>query len=126
MNAMKAAVIEHRGDRGELKEIAIPQPSPQEILVRVTAAGVNPIDWKIRDRGERAMPFVLGQDFAGVVSAAGHDVLKYREGERIFGIARRGAFAEYTVVPQTIPRNRLRRFPMTSVTPMPPPFPRPA
>lgn len=46
------------------------------------------------------MPFVLGQDFAGIVSATGPGVLKYHEGERLFGIARaHGAYAEYTLVP---------------------------
>jgi len=98
---MKAVIVEHLGDAGSLKDIPVPRPAEREILVRVTAAGVNPIDWKSRDSGDRAMPFVLGQDFAGVVSATGGRVTKYREGERIFGIARRhGAFAEYTVVPE--------------------------
>ncbi len=59
------------------------------------------MDWKVRDRGDRALPFVLGQDFAGVVSTAGDGVTKYREGERVFGIARNhGAYAQYTVVPE--------------------------
>jgi NADPH:quinone reductase-like Zn-dependent oxidoreductase len=94
-------VVEHRGEDGSLKDVPTPQPSEHEILVRVTAAGVNPIDWKSRDRGDRPLPFVLGRDFAGVVSAPGARVSKYREGERIFGIARtHGAFAEYTVVPE--------------------------
>lgn len=98
---MKAIVVEHRGDAGTMRDVPVPQPAEHEILVRVTAAGVNPVDWKIRDRGDRHMPFVLGQDFAGVVSASGARVSKYQEGERIFGIARtHGAFAEYTVVPE--------------------------
>jgi len=98
---MKAVVVEHLGETGSLKDIAAPHPADHEILVRVTAASVNPIDWKSRDRGDRAMPFVLGQDFAGLVSATGGRVTKYQEGERIFGIARRhGAFAEYTIVPE--------------------------
>lgn len=102
---MKAIVVEHRGDAGSLKEIPIPQPAEHEILVRVTAASVNPIDWKIRDQGERPLPFVMGQDFAGVVSAPGARVSKYREGERIFGIARtHGAFADYTIVAEDDPR----------------------
>ncbi|HEX3368941.1 MAG TPA: NADP-dependent oxidoreductase [Candidatus Cybelea sp.] len=97
---MRAAVIEHRGDRGELKEVPIPRPASHEILVRISAASVNPIDWKVRDGGERAMPFVLGQDFAGIVSATGQGVSKYHEGQRLFGIARdHGAYAEYTLVP---------------------------
>lgn len=98
---MKAVVVEHRGEAGSLKEVPTPKPSGGEILVRVTAASVNPIDWKLRDRGDRPLPFVLGQDFAGVVSALGAGVSKYRESERVFGIARsHGAFAEYTIAPE--------------------------
>ncbi len=47
---MKAIVVEHLGEAGSLKEMPMPRPDPDEILVRVTAAGVNPIDWKRRDR----------------------------------------------------------------------------
>ncbi|MBV8529687.1 MAG: NADP-dependent oxidoreductase [Candidatus Eremiobacteraeota bacterium] len=98
---MKAVIVEHRGEPGTLTEIPTPTPGAHEVLVRVVAAGVNPIDWKRRERDDRPFPFVLGQDFAGVVSATGNRVTKYREGERIFGIARdHGAYAEYTVVPE--------------------------
>lgn len=97
---MKAFVVERLGDAGSLRETPVPQPDPHEILVRVTAAGVNPIDWKRRARAESDFPFVAGQDFAGVVSRA-PTRSKYREGERLFGIARaHGSFAEYTVVPE--------------------------
>jgi NADPH:quinone reductase-like Zn-dependent oxidoreductase len=99
---MKAIVVEHRGEPGSLKEMERPAPAAGEILVRVTAAGVNPIDWKARDRGDMPLPFVLGRDFAGVVSAFGEGVTKYREGERIFGIARaHGSYAEYTIVSES-------------------------
>jgi NADPH:quinone reductase-like Zn-dependent oxidoreductase len=98
---MKAVIVEHRGDRGSLCEVPTPVPASHDVLIRVTAAGINPMDWKIRERGDRPMPFVLGQDFAGVVSATGDRVTKYREGERVFGIAREhGAYAEYTLVPE--------------------------
>ncbi len=96
---MKAIVVEHRGEPGSLKEIERPTPAAREILVRITAAGVNPIDWKARDRGDMPLPFVLGRDFAGVVSELGEHAAKYREGERIFGVARaHGSYAEYTIV----------------------------
>ncbi|MGA8575504.1 MAG: NADP-dependent oxidoreductase [Candidatus Cybelea sp.] len=109
---MKAIVIEHRGELGSLKEIPLPSPASDEILVRVTAAGVNPIDWKRRERDDRPFPFVLGQDFAGVVSATGNRVTKYREGERIFGIARdRGAYAQYTLVPEVGPGQPVAKIP---------------
>jgi NADPH:quinone reductase-like Zn-dependent oxidoreductase len=97
---MKAIVVERLGAQGSLQEISTPKPGPHEILIRVTAAGVNPIDWKRRERNDRPFPFVLGQDFAGVVSATGDRVRKYNEGERVFGIARGGTFAQYAVVPE--------------------------
>jgi NADPH:quinone reductase-like Zn-dependent oxidoreductase len=109
---MKALVVEHRGDKGTLKELPVPTPAPHEILVRVVAAGVNPIDWKFRDRSDGPFPFVLGQDFAGVVSATGNRVTKYREGERVFGIAdEHGAYAEYTIVPEDQPSQPIAKIP---------------
>ncbi len=98
---MKAAVVERRDQPIRIGEFPTPEPGECEILVRVTVAGVNPIDWKTLERGERAMPFVPGQDFAGIVSAVGPGVTKYRVAQRVFGIAReRGAYAQFTVVPQ--------------------------
>ncbi|MBV8163273.1 MAG: NADP-dependent oxidoreductase [Candidatus Eremiobacteraeota bacterium] len=100
---MKAIVVEHRGDPGALVDIAVPEPGENEIVVRVAFAGVNPIDWKRLDRDEQPVPFVMGQDFAGAVSAVGRRVTKYHEGDRVCGIARtHGAFAQYTVVPEDI------------------------
>ncbi len=97
---MKAIVIEHLGEAGSLKEIPRPQPSSHEILVRITAAGVNPIDWKRRNRPDQKFPFVLGQDFAGLASETGDRVTKYRRGERVFGISDHGTYAEYALVPE--------------------------
>lgn len=109
---MKAAVVEHHGDAGSIKDVPVPQPGPHEVLVRVVAAGVNPIDWKRRERAQQRLPFVLGQDFAGVVSETGDRVQKYRNGERIFGIARdHGAFAEYTLVPEDGPGQPVAKIP---------------
>jgi NADPH:quinone reductase-like Zn-dependent oxidoreductase len=96
---MKAVVVEHLNQAGSLKEIPTPRPADSEILVRVTVAGVNPIDWKRQSRSGETFPFVEGQDFAGVVSELGARVSKYREGERIFGIAgEHGSYADYTIV----------------------------
>ena len=109
---MKAAVVEHHGDAGSIKDVPVPQPGPHDVLVRVAAAGVNPIDWKRRERAQQRLPFVLGQDFAGVVSETGDRVQKYRNGERIFGIARdHGAFAEYTLVPEDGPGQPVAKIP---------------
>jgi NADPH:quinone reductase-like Zn-dependent oxidoreductase len=108
---MKAIVVEHRGESGALKEIPTPRPGEHEILVRVAAAGVNPVDWKRRDRATETFPFVLGQDFAGVVSETGARVTKYHQGERVFGISDRGAYAEYTVVPEDAPGQPIAKIP---------------
>jgi NADPH:quinone reductase-like Zn-dependent oxidoreductase len=90
---MRAIAVDRFGEDGSLHELPVPLPGPGEVLVRVTYAGANPADWKIRDglRGERSFPLVLGSDFAGVVEATG---------ERVFGLARKsGAFAERATVP---------------------------
>jgi NADPH:quinone reductase-like Zn-dependent oxidoreductase len=98
---MRAFAIDRFGEYGSLHDLPEPLAGPDELLVRVTFAGVNPVDWKIRDglRGERHFPWVLGCDFAGVVEAAGRGVTAYRPGDRVFGTARRhGSFAERIVV----------------------------
>lgn len=100
---MKAFAIDRFGDEGSIHELPTPTASGSEVLVRVVAAGVNPIDWKIRDgmRGNYSFPLVLGQDFAGLVVATGPLVKRYAIDDRIFGTARKhGAFADYTVVPE--------------------------
>ena len=94
---MRAIVIDKFGERGSLREMPVPEPGRDQVLVQVTAAGVNPIDWKIRDgtRGDRKMPMVLGQDFAGIAAQASG---LFAAGTRVFGIARTyGGYAEYTL-----------------------------
>lgn len=103
MEHMRAFAIDRFGESGSIHELPTPEISGDDVLIRVVAAGVNPVDWKIRDdiRGERSFPLVLGQDFAGLVVATGPQVRRYSIDERIFGTARKhGAFAEYTVVPE--------------------------
>ena len=98
---MRAFAIDRFETPGSVVDLPIPEPRSGEILVRVAAAGVNPIDWKTRDgaAGDRKMPLVLGQDFAGTVERTGDDVNDVRAGDRVFGMSReRGAYAEYTAV----------------------------
>lgn len=111
---MKAFAIDRFGDSGSIHELPTPAVSDNEVLVRVVAAGVNPIDWKIRDgiRGDRSFPLVLGQDFAGLVVATGPQVRRYAVDDRIFGTARKyGTFAEYTVVPEESPDDPSAKIP---------------
>jgi NADPH:quinone reductase-like Zn-dependent oxidoreductase len=98
---MRAVVVEERGARGVVEDVAEPKAGRGEVLVRVTAAGVNPIDWKITESDERSFPTIVGQDFAGVVVGRGEGVERFARDDRVFGIARdHGAYCEYTVVPE--------------------------
>ncbi|MBO0652640.1 NADP-dependent oxidoreductase [Streptomyces triculaminicus] len=91
----------------ELVETDRPEPGPTEILVRVHAAGVNPVDWKSRDRGVlvsgAATPFTLGWDVAGVVEAVGAGVTLFAPGDEVYGMPRfphaAGAYADYVTAP---------------------------
>jgi NADPH:quinone reductase-like Zn-dependent oxidoreductase len=85
----------------EVREIEGPTPAPGEVLVQVSAASINPIDWKLR-RGElRAMvpltfPAVLGRDVSGVVLAKGPGVTALQTGDRVVGLVEHG-YAERVV-----------------------------
>jgi NADPH:quinone reductase-like Zn-dependent oxidoreductase len=100
---MHAITIDHPGESGSLKEVPNERPQPGEIVVRISVAGVNPVDWKIRDRAgspTTPVPFTLGQDFAGVVASAGDGTSDFETGDRVFGVAREhGSYAEFTSVP---------------------------
>ncbi|MEU2868313.1 NADP-dependent oxidoreductase [Streptomyces olivoreticuli] len=91
----------------KLVETDRPEPLPGEILVRVRAAGVNPTDWKTRERGSfytgDTVPFTLGFDVSGVVEAIGDGVTLYAPGDEVYGMPRfphpAGAYAEYVTAP---------------------------
>jgi enoyl reductase len=83
----------------EVVEIALPAPAPGELVFEVRAAGVNPVDSKIRS-GKRsetplAAPIGLGSDAAGVVSALGTDVRGFAVGDEVIGHGLRGAYATH-------------------------------
>ncbi|MBI4781493.1 MAG: zinc-dependent alcohol dehydrogenase family protein [Oscillatoriophycideae cyanobacterium NC_groundwater_1537_Pr4_S-0.65um_50_18] len=106
---MKAAVIHTPGSPDVLQIQQVPEPTLQrdtELLVRLKAAGVNPIDTKLRQRGTfypEQMPAILGCDGAGVVEAIGSGVQDFRVGDRVYfcngGLGGHpGTYAEYAVV----------------------------
>src|ERR671911_707827 len=75
----------------EVKEVERPKPIPTEVLVRVTAAGINPVDWKTREHGGRREaigdpPMILGWDVAGTVEEVGGGVTRFAPGDRVFGM----------------------------------------
>jgi NADPH:quinone reductase-like Zn-dependent oxidoreductase len=106
---MRAISQDAAGPPDVLKIIETQRPVPGrgEVLVRVHAAGVNPTDWKTRERGVFANgarpPFTLGFDVAGVVEAVGDGVTLFQVGDEVFGMPRfphpAGAYAEYVAAP---------------------------
>lgn len=101
-------VRQHELGGPEVLEVAAdprPQPIPTEVLVKVRAAGVNPVDWKTRQRGAflGEPPFVLGWDFAGVVEETGYGVTRFSPGDEVFGMPwfprQAGCYGEYVTAP---------------------------
>lgn len=109
---MRAMVLPRFGapELFELRELEAPRPGPGEILVRVVAAAVNPVDAKIRASGYWAKlepPVVLGYDAAGVVEGVGPGVTEFRAGDEVYYTPEivgnsLGTYAEYNVVPAAI------------------------
>jgi NADPH:quinone reductase-like Zn-dependent oxidoreductase len=130
---MKAMRIHNYGAPSALtlEDVALPHYSGSDVLIRVAASGVNPIDWKIRS-GAMAkamhfpMPLTLGWECAGTVDAMGHLVSGFKLGDRVFTMpefTRGGTYAQYVAVdvtqialmPRTVPFNVAATMPMTAL-----------
>jgi NADPH:quinone reductase-like Zn-dependent oxidoreductase len=111
MKTMKAVCIYSYGGPEVLVYEDAPRPHPAkgEVLVRVHAAGINPVDWKIREGHLKEMlhhtlPLVLGWDFSGVVETLGAGVSRFKVGDEVFSrpdISRDGADAEFIVIKES-------------------------
>src|SRR4051812_47079820 len=104
---MTAVRVHEPGGREVLKVEQAPRPVPGngEMLVRVHAAAVNPVDWKMRqggrNRGRGADGFILGFDVSGVVDQVGPGVTKFKPGDAVFAmlsLQRGGGYAQYAIV----------------------------
>src|SRR5918997_635653 len=112
--SMRAITLESFNSSPALHEIPTPQIAPNEVLVRVQASSVNPVDGAIaagmlKDMVEHEFPVVLGRDFSGVVEQAGEDVGGISEGDEVFGFVpglspkvHAGTWAELITVPESI------------------------
>lgn len=106
---MKAIRYHEAGgpDKLVLEDAPIPAPGDDEMLVRVHAAAVNPVDAKIRARGPSSggrFPSIPGYDVSGVVEAAGKAVTKFKVGDEVFAylsLQRAGGYAEYAIVKES-------------------------
>ncbi|MBB5852160.1 NADP-dependent oxidoreductase [Amycolatopsis umgeniensis] len=105
---MRAITISQYGDTEVLEaaEVPVPEPGPGQVRVAVKAAGVNPIDWKIRSGAMAEVlpvefPHILGLELAGVVDAVGEDA-GFAVGDEVFGWSDSGAYAEYALASKLI------------------------
>lgn len=108
---MRAIAIDAFGgiDKLKLVDLPRPDPAPGEVLIRITAAGVNPVDWRIREGGlahlfPYAFPLIPGWDAAGIVAAVGDGVEGPLPGQRVYAFCRKpviqhGTYAEYVTMP---------------------------
>lgn len=110
---MKAAFVEETGSLDSLKvgDIELPEVGEGEVLVRIKAAGVNPVDAAVpqgylEERLPHGFPLIPGWDMSGVVEKRGFSARRFEEGDEVYAYARRskvqwGTFAEYTVIPES-------------------------
>ena len=132
---MKAITINRPGSRYVLKKSYLPVPSPRakEVLVKVKATAVNPMDWKVRESGcissekKLSYPAVLGLDIAGEVAVLGDGVEDFKIGDRVFGyinMDKMGGYGEYATVneselalmPQNIDFIKAASLPVAGIT----------
>ncbi|HEX3684891.1 MAG TPA: NADP-dependent oxidoreductase [Bryobacteraceae bacterium] len=127
---MKAVRLYAYGGVDQLRyeEIPTPEPGPDEVLVKVAATSVNPIDWKIRSgavqhRMPLKLPVILGRDLAGTVTKTGVNVRNLQSGQKVMGLVN-GSYAEYltaradhlTVIPDGLEMEQAAALPLVVTT----------
>jgi NADPH:quinone reductase len=101
-SSMKAIQVKQPGgpEAMELAELPVPEPKPNEAVVKLAASGVNFIDVYNREgRYKITLPFVVGQEGAGAVTAVGSEVRSFKSGDRVAWASVLGSYAEYQAVP---------------------------
>ncbi|MFC9389394.1 NADP-dependent oxidoreductase [Streptomyces venezuelae] len=109
---MEATVYEEFGGPEVLRHtsgVAVPQPGPGEVRVKVAAVGVNPVDWKrrygwVEEFYPTTFPAVPGLEFAGTVDQLGEGVTGLAVGDEVLGWTKTGAYAEYAIADIVVPK----------------------
>jgi NADPH:quinone reductase-like Zn-dependent oxidoreductase len=130
MTTMKVVQLHGYGGIDQLRyeDVAVPEPGPNEVLIKVAATSVNPIDWKIRsgaakDRMPVTFPAILGRDVAGTVVKTGANVRSPKTDQKVIGIVN-GSYAEYvtaaadvlTVIPDGVDVQEAAALPLVTTT----------
>ena len=130
---MKAYVVETAGGPFRPIELPTPEPASDQVLVKIRASGVNPLDTKIRagegGHAKQPLPAVLGLDMAGVVVSAGKDATAFRPGDEVYGMVGgvgglQGTLAEFVVAdaallahkPKTLSMRQSAALPLVTIT----------
>ena len=131
---MKAIQIHEFGGPEVLKyeEVPIPSPASDEVLIKVYASGVNPVDWKIRaglaqKKFPVHLPLIPGWDVSGEIQEVGSNILNFKKGEEVYSRpdpTRNGTYAEYVVVkanqvnskPKSISHEKAAAVPLAGLT----------
>ncbi len=125
---MKAIVLDEFGTAPVLRSVERPSPGRGEVLVRVEASGVNPLDIKIMagaaGHTRVTPPMILGLDLAGVVAGIGAGVTRFRVGDEVYGLTggvgdRQGSLAEYAAVDAELLARKPARLSMTETAALP-------
>lgn len=127
-SGMKAIRVAAPGGPLETIELAVPQPRAGEVLVRIEASGVNPLDTKIRagaaDHAKHPLPAILGLDLAGTVVATGPGVADFRVGDEVYGLAGgvggvQGTLAQFSAVDASLLAKKPRNLSMREAAALP-------
>lgn len=131
---LKAAVIEKYGNEDELKIIDVKKPkaAADEVVVKIVATAVNPVDWKVREGYLQELvtydfPIILGWDVAGIIEEVGENVKSFKVGDEVYSkpdLARDGSYAEYIAIkasdvafkPKSISFQEAASLPLVSIT----------
>ncbi|RPF53944.1 NADP-dependent oxidoreductase [Aquisalibacillus elongatus] len=131
---MKAIVIDQYGGKEQLKEREMDKPKAEkgQVVVKLHATSINPIDWKLREGYLQEMvpfelPIILGWDAAGVIDEVGEGVTDYEVGDKVFArpeLTNRGTYAEYAAIdahllakiPENISYDEAAATPLTALT----------
>jgi NADPH:quinone reductase len=127
-STMWAAVVERKDGPFQTVEVPRPEPAAGELLVRIRASGVNPLDAKIRagmaEHARQPLPAILGLDLAGTVAAVGEGVTNFRVGDDVYGMTggvggHQGSLAEYAAVDARLVARKPRNLTMREAASLP-------